>query len=223
MNLNFRHPGIILAALGLVSGLLGTYVQGPGIGEAPHLGAYMTLTGVWFGLVVAVGVWVWGTRSAGAAATALAATWVGWEAAVNVAMQLDQHLLKAIAIPDAIIMSVSGICAGALGAFATWAGAALVTPTLRQTRILLSIVSTGALLGSLLQFSNRCDTAAVLLLPWQIAVASLLGIGLALPRQRAIGESLQIFEPEHRAMAMRILPAGAEVSAVDIPVVRSAT
>ena len=188
MTTNLRHPAIILALLAVVSGSLGTRVQGPGFGEAAHVGAYMMLTGVWFGLVIALGVWRWGNRSARAAATALVATWVGWELAVNLAIQCNEHWLKAIAIPDAIIMSVSGFCAGAFGAFATWAGAALVTPTLRLTWLALSIISTGALLGSLLQISNHYDTAAALLVPWQTAVASLLGLGLALPRPKTTGE-----------------------------------
>ena len=63
-----------------------------------------------------------------------------------------------------------------------------MTPTLRLTWLALSIISTGALIGSLLQISINYDTAAALLLPWQIAVASLLGIGLALPRQKTMGE-----------------------------------
>ena len=149
MTSSLRHPALILATLAVMSGSLGTYAQGPAFGEAPHLGAYMMLTGVWFGLVVALGVWLWGNRSARAAATALVATWVGWESAVNLAMQLNHHWLNTIITSDAIIMCVSGMCAGALGAFATWAGVALVTPTLRQTWLALGIASAGALLGPL--------------------------------------------------------------------------
>ena len=186
MTSSLRHPALVLATLAVMSGSLGTYAQGPGFGEAPHLGAYMMLTGVWFGLVVALGVWLWGNRSARAAATALVATWVGWESAVNLAMQIDQHLHNVIITSGAITLCVSGMCAGALGAFATWAGVALVTPMLRQTWLALDIASAGALLGPLLQLSNHYDNAAFLLLPWQIAVATLLGFGLAPACQSAI-------------------------------------
>ena len=198
MTSSLRHPALILATLAVMSGSLGTYAQGPAFGDAPHFGAYMMLTGVWFGLVVALGVWLWGNRSARAAATALMLTWGGWESAVNLAMQLDHHLHNTIITSDAITVCVSGMCAGALGAFATWAGAAPATPILRQTWLALGIASTGALLGPLLQLSNHYDNAAVLLLPWQIAVAALLGVGLAPPRRSAVAEGNPIFEPEHR-------------------------
>jgi hypothetical protein len=119
-----QQPAWTLAALGAISGILGSFALGVGYGDAPRLGLYMIPSGTWFGLVVAFGVWQWGNRSWGAAATALVATWVGWELAVNLALQLDQHWLKAAAIPDAFRTQVPGFAAGAVGAFVTWAGAA---------------------------------------------------------------------------------------------------
>ena len=174
-----RHPALILAALGIVSGSLGTYVPGPGIGDAPHAGFHMMLAGVWFGLVVAFGVWHWGNRSWGAAATAFAATWAGWELAVNLAMQLNEHWLEAVAVPEALRMCVSGFAAGGIGAFLTWAGVAVFTPRLRPAVMPVGVVATGALLGLLLAFTNHYDNAAILLLPWQASIAAILGHGLA--------------------------------------------
>ena len=93
----------------------------------------MVLSGAWFGLVVGFGVWHWGNRSWTAAAIAIAVTWVGWQLAVNLAMQLNERWLKAASIPVALRMYVSGLAAGAVGAFVTWAGVAYFTPILRQT------------------------------------------------------------------------------------------
>ena len=45
-----HHPAAILAALGLVSGTLGSFDLGTNYAEAPNLGVYMVLAGVWFGL-----------------------------------------------------------------------------------------------------------------------------------------------------------------------------
>jgi hypothetical protein len=174
-----RHPVAILMALAVVSATLGSYVQGPGYGDAPLPGLYLTLTGVWFGLVVGLGIWQWGNRSWVAATTALLATWAGWELAVNVAIQLEEQWLKTMPLPAALTIYISGFVAGAVGAFATWAGAASVTPVLRRAFVPVSFVAVGALLGLLLPCTNHYDNAAVLLLPWETAIAAVLGIGLS--------------------------------------------
>ncbi len=173
------HPGFVLAALGAASGILGTFALGLGYGDAPSLGLYMVLAGTWFGLVIAFGVWRWGNRSWGAAASALVATWIGWEAAVNLALQLDQNWLKSAAMPDALRTFLPGFAAGAVGAFFTWAGAASSTPALRRMSIPLAAVSVGAMLGLLLPLTSNYDNPVILLLPWQAAIAAVLGLGLA--------------------------------------------
>ena len=96
MRSSAQHPALILAALGAMSGTLVTTALGVGLGEAPHLGLYMVLTGLRFGAVVAFGGWRWGNPSWVAALTALICTWVGWEFAVNRAMQLSENWLKGV-------------------------------------------------------------------------------------------------------------------------------
>ncbi len=181
-----RHPAWILAALGGVSGILGSFALGVGYGDAPSIGLYMIPSGTWFGLVVGFGVWKWGGHSHGAswgaAATALVATWVGWELAVNLALQLDQHWLKAVVMPDVFKTYVPGFAAGAVGAFVTWAGAASSTRALRRTSVAMPVVSAGAVLGLLLTWTSNYDNPVILLLPWQTAVAALLGLGMAAER-----------------------------------------
>jgi hypothetical protein len=173
-----HHPAWILAALGGASGILGSFALGFGYGDAPSLGLYMIPSGTWFGLVVGFGVWRWGAHSWGAAATALVATWVGWELAVNLALQLDQHWLKAAAIPDTMRTYAPGFAAGAAGAFVTWAGAASSTRALRRTSVALAVVSVGAVLGLLLPWTSDYDYPVILLVPWQTAVAAVLGLGM---------------------------------------------
>lgn len=65
--------------------------QALGFGEAPHPGLYMVLTGLWFGLVVAFGVWRFARASIGAIASVIAATWIAWEVAINIAMQITEN------------------------------------------------------------------------------------------------------------------------------------
>ncbi len=178
MNSRLQHPALILAVLAILSGTLGSLFPGPGSVDAPDAGLHMVLAGVWFGFVVGFGVWCWGNRSWGAAALAFSATWIGWELAVNFAMQLEERWLKASPIPKELTIYFSGFVAGAAGAITTWAGAAAFAPALRQATVLVGVVAAGAFLGLLLPFTNSYDHAAILLVPWQTAVAALLGLGL---------------------------------------------
>jgi len=142
----------------------------------------MVLTGVWFGLVVAFGIWRWGNHSWSAAALAFVTTWVGWELAVNLALQLEERWLKAITLPAELTIYISGVAAGAVGAVLTWAGAAAFAHPLRQIPVATGLVSSGAALGLLLPLTNHYDNAVVLLLPWQTTIAALLGFGIG-PRR----------------------------------------
>jgi hypothetical protein len=172
----FRSPALTLAVLGLLSGGLGTAFLGSSYGKAPHPGIYMVLTGVWFGLVIGFAVWRWSKRSWPAVAMAVAATWIGWEAAVNLALQLDGPWLEASPITGTASKAyIAGFAAGAVGALATWAGVAAFTPMLRRASAAALIVATGAVFGLLLPWTNNYDSGAVLLLPWQAAVAAAIG------------------------------------------------
>ncbi len=177
MKFDLQHPAVILAGLAAVSATLGTFFQDLGYGVAPDLGLYMVATGVWFGLVVGFGVWRWGNHSWIAAAMALVATWVGWELAVNLALQLEERWLKGW-LPAALTIYISGFAAGAVGALSTWAGAAAFIHALRRTSVMVGLIATGAALGLLLPFTNNYDHGIILLLPWQTAIAALLGLGL---------------------------------------------
>lgn len=183
MTLDFRNPALLLAVLGGISGIFGTFFLGVGYGEAPHPGIYMVLTGVWFGLVVGFGVWRWGQRSAGAAAMAVVATWIGWEAAVNLALQIDGPLLNAWPTAYAYKEFISGFAAGAVGAFITWAGVASSTAALRAVPTAAVMTLTGAVFGLLLPLTNKFDSGAVLLVPWQAAIAAIIGYNLAPARE----------------------------------------
>ena len=182
LNAVQRRPAAVLAALAILSGTLGAGVQGPGLGTAPALGLHMPLTGVWFAVVIGFGVWRWGKRSLAAVATAIAMTWAGWEAAVNAGLQIDQGWLAATAWPDNLKTYVIGFVAGAVGALLTWAGAAAFAPAVRLMWWPLAFGAAGALLGLLLPFTNHYDNAVILLVPWQAAIAALLGLGLASAR-----------------------------------------
>jgi hypothetical protein len=174
-----QHPALMLAGLGVMSGTLGSFGLGANYGTAPHPGLYMVLAGIWFGLVIGYGVRRWGHGSWTAVAACVAGTWVAWEAAVNLGLQLDQNWLVDTAMPPAAKSYVTGFLAGAAGAFLTWGAAAAFTPALRQIPAVVLIVSAGALFGLLLPSTGDYDYPAILLVPWQAAVATAFGLSLA--------------------------------------------
>jgi hypothetical protein len=194
MTSRLQHPVLILAALGAVSGTLSTTFLGAGFGEAPDPGVYMVLAGLWFGLVIGFAVWRWGKTSWVAAATAVLVTWIGWEAAVNIALQIDRPWPEAISISSIYKSYLAGFVAGAVGAAVTWAGAAARVSSLRRVSAAATIVATGALFGLLLPTTNHFDSGLVLLLPWQVAVAAMIGFNLP-PLQN-------LHRPEHNALAV---------------------
>lgn len=173
-----RHPAILLAALGALSGYAGTHWLNVNYGDAPRLGLYMILPGIWFGCVVGFGVCHFGSGSLFKFVMAVATTWIAWEVAVNLAMQVTESWLKPTGISSALAVSIGGLAAGMAGAFLTWAGAASFTPRLRRFDLSVAIVVTGAILGLLLQPANQYDFPALLFVPWQGAVAAVLGTGL---------------------------------------------
>jgi hypothetical protein len=178
------HPAVMLGALGVVSGLLSAFVPGPAFGTEvlpSNLGLYMVFAGIWFGLVVAFGVFRLANRSAAAVAGTLLGTWVAWEVAVNLAVQLDDNWLKLAGLPEPTRTYISGFAAGEVGALLTWAGAACFSPQVRQPPVAITIGTVGAVFGLLLHLSISHDMPAILFVPWQVAVAATFGFFLAKP------------------------------------------
>ena len=171
-----QRPAAVLALLGVVSGTMSAFVPGFGLDGAPSsLGLYMVLAGVWFGLVVAFGIWGFARRDVFAAASVMVTTWIAWEVAVNLTMQITDYSLKISALPDTPRYYLGGFIGGAVGAFLTWAGASLFGPALRERSAAASVAAAGALLGLLLPWSMSSDHPSILFVPWQMGVAAVLG------------------------------------------------
>jgi hypothetical protein len=171
-----QHPTGLLAMLGAMSGAMSALVPGFAIEGMPSsLGLFMVMAGVWFGLVVAIGVWRFVGVGPAAAVAVLVSTWIAWEVAVNLAMQISEYSLKISALPDTPRYYLAGFAAGAVGASLTWAGAAWFCPALRPGIVAACIATAGALLGLLLPWSMSGDYPAILFVPWQAGVAATLG------------------------------------------------
>jgi len=179
-----RHAAIAMGALGVVSGLLSSFLPGPVLGAdllPANVALYMVLAGVWFGLVVGFGVFSFANRTGSAVAGTLLGTWVAWEVAANVAIQLDDNWLKLAGLPEPTRTYITGFVAGEVGALITWAAAASFSPRLREPRAAIAIGTTGALFGLLLPLSILHETQVLLFVPWQAAVAAAFGWFLARP------------------------------------------
>lgn len=176
------HPVPVLAALAAISGSLGATIVGAGYGDAPNLGIHMTLTGLWFGAVMGFAVWRWAETSLAASAITLLVTWFAWEVAVNLAMQIDQPWPDAIEIAKAYKSYMTGVLAGTAGAFVTWVGVAFNVEALRRSSVAAGVTVTGALFGLLFPALDYFDSGLVLLLPWQVAVAVVIGFKMPKPQ-----------------------------------------
>jgi hypothetical protein len=177
-----RHPAAVLGALGVVSGGLSAIVPGPALGAdtlPANLGLYMVLAGFWFGLVTGFGVFRFAVATGAAVSGVLLGTWLAWEVAVNVAVQLDEGLLKLAGLPEPVRTYITGFVAGEVGAVLTWAAAAWFSPQLREGQTAILMGTVGALFGLLLPLSIAQDEPALLFVPWQAAVAATLGWFLA--------------------------------------------
>jgi hypothetical protein len=170
---------LVFALLGTVSGLLGSQFAGSGYGIAPHPGLYMVLVGLWFGLAIGFATWLLGGVALASAMSVVLTTWIAWEAAVNVAMQVDAIRSEMYPAAAVFMSYATGFAAGAAGALITWAGVAAHLPELRRGSTAATIIATGAVFGLLLPATNSFDTGAVLLLPWQAAVAAMIGRNLS--------------------------------------------
>jgi hypothetical protein len=181
-----RHPVPLLGLLGACSGIMSTFVPGAGIEAMPSgLGLFMVLAGVWFGLVVAFGVWRFAGSGLAAAAVVAATTWIAWEVAVNLATQITDYSLKISALTETQRHYLAGLVAGAVGATLTCAGGGLFSAALRQRGAMAGVGAAGAVLGLLLPWSIGWDHPSTLFVPWQAGVAAMLGHFLA--REQAPG------------------------------------
>jgi hypothetical protein len=172
-------PAVTLAGLGLVSGILSATIGldielawlRP-VGMAFFLDAGPVPIGFFFGLAVALGLWMstgrWWTLPVLPVTTMYA-----WSAAIQVAIRLqrtaddDPHLIAA------------SLAAGAVGAGITHLGCAIFAPELRRPLRIAATCAVGALAGMLFFMGQRkMLDDRLLFLIWQPAVALCIGLGL---------------------------------------------
>lgn len=147
--------------------------------------------GIAFGAGVALIVWLWARRDLGKCLLAMALALIGWLAAVNtandvmtvvVSSELFGTVEGAKASRETLGWLLGGLAAGAVGAGLTAFGGGIAAESIRRVEAWGTIAAVGALFGLLLYPAVSNDAIALLLVPWQVAVAAALANALTLQR-----------------------------------------
>jgi hypothetical protein len=143
--------------------------------------------GIAFGAGLAVMLWLWANRDIGKCLLAMALTLMGWLAAVNTANDMMSAVVGselfgtvegAKASREMLGWILAGLVGGAIGAGLTAFGTGIAARAIRRPEAWGLIVVTGALFGLLLYPAASFDVIALLLVPWQAAVAAAIAYGL---------------------------------------------
>lgn len=166
-----KEAGIILAVCGVISGLLSTYVNIPGT----ELFGVPMLPALFFGIVVALGVYSWESHNPIPIIIAFAGVAIGWWVAYKVAITLHDPQNRNLLI-------VIGLISGMLGSVFTAAALIIASEDFRQNRAPLKTVGFGTVAGMLLYFVESggfLHGLAILFVIWQAGIAWIIGRALA--------------------------------------------
>jgi hypothetical protein len=148
--------------------------------------------GIAFGAMIAGILWLWVTRDPIKCLLAMVLTLMGWIAAVNTANDVINAVQAsalfgtaagAKANREILAWLSGGLIAGAIGAGLTAFGSGIAAIAIRRKTAWVLIVVVGALMGLLLYPAALLDSIMVLFVPWQAAVAAVIGYGLTWPKR----------------------------------------
>ena len=177
-----ERPAAILAALGLLSGVLSaTWGQTYDLEALQPVAKVFLLhpgalpIGVFFGVALGLGMAAW-ARKAWAGLFVLVTTIYAWSAAVHTAIRLERNT------GDDPHLIAASLCAGAVGAGLTQLGCSFFSAELRRPWRIAVTCAVGAVAGLLFFTGERkMLDERLLYLVWQPLVAFCIGLGL--PRQ----------------------------------------
>ncbi len=165
--LEFRLPALQLAGLGIISGILCTYMPSTitdiTVFEAP------VIQGIIFGMVIAFGLIRWGNAGWIGSIIAVTFTVLAWIAAVR--------SFQFITDDASSNLYLGALTAGGIGAAGIMAGGALTVADLRKPIAWLSTIFIGALAGLLVVpvVHSSDEKFLLLFVVWQSAVAFCFG------------------------------------------------
>ena len=166
-----REAGIILAICGVISGLLSTYVSWPGF----ELFGVPMLPALFFGIVVALGIYSWEARHPIPIVIVFVGVVVAWWVAYSIALNLYDDKNK-------ISLIWTGAISGAAGAILTSVTLWIASEDFRKPNNVIIAVVIGAVAGMLLYYIDQggpVHGTAPLFVVWQAGIAGLIGYALA--------------------------------------------
>ena len=194
VSVSYSAPqrALALAVLGVISALISNFY---GItAEYGRLFATPTMPGVYFGIVLALGAWMWATQSVWrfvAIEIAVIAIWIiAFQSTMNIDLALQETLKPLDRAREFWITAGSGLCGGAIGGALSAAAIAWLCKTAQPMRQVVRTGVIGALAGTLLVFFDDNKGFAPVALPdnlqllplfivWQPTVAASIGWGLS--------------------------------------------
>ena len=166
-----KEAGIILAVCGVISGLLSAYVTVPGT----ELFGVPMLPAVFFGAVVALGIYSWEARHPIPMLIVFVGVVIAWWCAFRLAVSLYDEKTKTALI---WIGAVSGLVGAILTSVSLW----IASEDFRKVSNLVGAAVYGALAGTLLYFMESGGPVyglSPLFVVWQAGVAAIIGYALA--------------------------------------------
>jgi hypothetical protein len=191
-NLSAARATLFLGVLAIVSALLSNFFPYvPTTDNFPTLGGAPLLPGIYFGLVLCVGVFLWEKKGPLELAVVLAGVVIAWILAWRTALSVSDFLnqFHAGEIPDSrkfpYIFAIAGMVSGLVGSLGTVAAVSLASPDFREHSDWLRTIALGTVAGALLHFGDRpYETFLPLFIVWQAAVAASVGYGLFISPKR---------------------------------------
>jgi hypothetical protein len=191
-NLSAVRAALFLAALAIVSALVSNFFPYvPNTDNFPTLGGAPPLPGIYFGIVLCIGVFLWEKKGPIELAVVLVGVIIAWILAWRTALSVHDFLNQFHAgdIPDSrkfpYIFAIAGMLSGLVGSLGTVIAVSLVSPDFREHSDWLRTIALGTLAGALLHFGDAPNgTFLPLFIVWQAAVAASIGYGLFISPKR---------------------------------------
>jgi hypothetical protein len=188
-KLSAQKAALFLAALAVGSALLTNYVTYiPNTNDFPALGGTPLLPGIYFGLVICLGIFLWEERRLLELLVVLAGVVIAWILAYRTAISVHDFLNQfrdgdSRQLP--YIFAITGLVSGLVGSLGTVIAVSLASPDFREHSDWLRTIAIGTVAGALLHFGDtRPGTFLPLFIVWQAAVAASVAYGLVTRRPK---------------------------------------
>lgn len=188
-KLSAPRAALFLAALAVVSALLTNYVTYvPNTDNFPALADTPVLPGIYFGLVICIGIFLWEERRPLKLFIVLVGVVIAWVLAYRTAISVHDFLNQfrdgdSSKLP--YIFAITGLVAGLVGSLVTVIAVSLVVPDFREHGDWLRTIALGTVAGALTHFGDAPPASFLpLFIVWQVAVAASVAYGLVIPRRK---------------------------------------